>query len=153
MRRARGFSLLEIVIVVVIIGVIGAIAIPRLSRASQGVRVGAFAADLNTFSKAIDRYELESGQDAPDTVTGKLPVELHDYINQKDWEELTPLGGYWDIERDEHGVTLAIGVHYLGVSGDVPDLRDLDREIDDGNLSTGRFQRLDTRRFYLIIEP
>lgn len=68
-QRARGFSLIELVIVVVIIGIIAAIAIPRLSRGSEGAADSALIADLAVLRNAIDLYDTEHVGTKP-TVAG-----------------------------------------------------------------------------------
>lgn len=57
--RARGFSLIELVIVVVIIGIIAAIAVPRMSRGAEGAATSAIARDLSVLNKAADLYAAE----------------------------------------------------------------------------------------------
>ena len=58
-RVARGFSLIELVIVVVILGIIGAIAIPRMSRGAEGAKDSALISDLAVLRSAIDLYQTE----------------------------------------------------------------------------------------------
>lgn len=153
MRASRGFSLVELVIVVMIIGVIGAIAIPRLSRGSEGARINAFVAELNTFAKGIDRYVIENGNRFSDASTGRMPAELSDYLHENAWQGETPIGGYWDVEsHDTGGYALAVGVHFMNVPVDHDAAEQADRMIDDGDLKAGAFQQLDRDRFYLILQ-
>jgi general secretion pathway protein G len=56
---ARGFSLIELVIVVVIIAIIGAIAIPKMSRGAQGAGDSALIQDLAVMRAAVDLYNTE----------------------------------------------------------------------------------------------
>lgn len=58
-RKARAFSLVELVIVVVIIGVIAAIAVPRISRGARGAGESALRGDLAAMRNAIDLYAAE----------------------------------------------------------------------------------------------
>ena len=152
MRSGRGFSRIELVIVVMIIGVIGAIAIPRLSRGSEGARINAFVSELNTFAKLIEQYELETGDDVSDSTTGRMPAELKGYLHQNSWEGPTPIGGHWDIEKDDNGVSLAVGVHFDGERVDLEAVQAVDEIVDDGNTKTGHFRALDDERYYLILE-
>jgi len=69
MRRSRGFSLLELVIVVSIIGIIAAIAIPRFSRATAGATDAALTGDLAVMRSAIEMFAAEHGGMLP-TLTG-----------------------------------------------------------------------------------
>ncbi|MBX2852858.1 MAG: hypothetical protein KTR15_14070 [Phycisphaeraceae bacterium] len=145
--------MIELVIVVVIIGVLGAIAIPRLSRGSEGARVNAFVAELNTFAKGIDRYRVENGTDIADSSTGDMPAELSDYLHENAWEGETPIGGFWDVESNGiGGYGLAVGVHFIGGSVDKDAVEQVDRLIDDGDMNTGAFRQLSSDRFYLILE-
>lgn len=59
MRRERGFSLVELVVVIVIIGILAAIAIPRLSRGATGAGQSAVAANLSMVRSAISIYATE----------------------------------------------------------------------------------------------
>lgn len=68
-RKARGFSLIELVIVVVIIGIIAAIAIPRLSRGSAGAADSAVSGNLAVLRNAIDLYATEHGGSYPALAT------------------------------------------------------------------------------------
>lgn len=152
MRGSRGFSLVELVIVVMIIGVLGAIAIPRLSRGSEGASINAFVAELNTFAGVIDRYQVETGNAIADSSTGKLPSELSDYLHANSWQGQTPLGGQWDIESNDNGVSLAVGVHYQTTRADSDAMQQVDQIMDDGNLETGAFRFLAAGRYYLVLE-
>ena len=67
--KARGFSLVELVIVVVIIGVIAAIAIPRISRGARGAGDASLRATLMGIRNAIDMYAAEHGGAFPDGAT------------------------------------------------------------------------------------
>ena len=63
--RARGFSLIELVIVVVIIGIIAAIAIPRMSRGSAGAQDATLTANLRVLRNAIDLFSTEHNNGFP----------------------------------------------------------------------------------------
>lgn len=71
-----------------------------------------------------------------------------------DFEAGTPIGGVWDTEYNDNGVTAAVGVHFM----DPDELQDdasmlvIDAPFDDGDLATGLFQKLAEGRFNVIVE-
>ena len=153
MLNRRGFSLVELVIVVMIIGIIGAIAIPRLSRGSEGARINAFVAELDTFAKGIDLYVIENGNEFADSSTGVMPTELRGYLHANAWKGETPIGGYWDVESNGiGGHELSVGVHFMGMPVDEDAAQQVDDMMDDGDLTTGAFQKIAADRFYLILQ-
>ncbi|MEM9347970.1 MAG: prepilin-type N-terminal cleavage/methylation domain-containing protein [Planctomycetota bacterium] len=152
MFRSRGFSLIELVIVVVIIGILSAIALPRISRGSEGAGINAFVSEINTFAMLMDQYQIETGSMVADSATGVIPVELKDYLDANSWSGGTPLGGEWDVESNDSGVTLAVGVHYQNGFANIYGLKQVDTIIDDGDLTTGAFRFIGARRYYLVLQ-
>jgi general secretion pathway protein G len=64
-RIARGFTLIEILIVVVILGILAAIVIPELSSASRQAREGVLRDDLRFMREQITRYMIQHDDDPP----------------------------------------------------------------------------------------
>ena len=79
-RKAKGFSLVELVIVVVIIGVIAAIAVPRISRGARGAGDASLRGTLAGLRNAIDMYAAEHGGTFP---TGLNSGEVVDRLTKK----------------------------------------------------------------------
>ena len=146
------FTLVEILIVVVILGILAAIVVPRFADASNEARRGAFISSLKTYANACEYFIAREGQYPPDGSSGVMPAGFDSYVDQAEFESPTPLGGVWDTEFNDSGVTSAVGVHFFG--DPVPDdMLQIDEIFDDGDLSTGLFQQLAADRFYYIIEP
>lgn len=150
---ATGFTLVEILIVVVILGILAALVLPAFLGATDEARKGAFIKNLKSLADAAEIVAVRTGQYPADSSSGAFPPELAGYIREDDWTRGTPLGGVWDVERNDNGVTSAVGVHFQNVPtpGDAF-MADIDQRIDDGDLDTGVFRRLnDPTRFYWVI--
>ncbi len=65
----------------------------------------------------------------------------------------TPVGGVWDVEFEDNGVGLAVGVHFDGTGGPPrePEMVAIDAGLDDGDLTTGHFRRLAADRYYWVV--
>lgn len=91
-RVARGFSLIELVIVVVILGIIGAIAIPRMSRGAEGAKDSALISDLAVLRSAIDLYQTEHEGKFP--TVADIATQLTQYTDIAGNTSATKTGAY-----------------------------------------------------------
>jgi general secretion pathway protein G len=66
---ARGFTLVEIMVVVVIIGILGALVVPKLMGRTGESRVTATKVDISTLMQALKLYKLDN-QRYPTTEQG-----------------------------------------------------------------------------------
>lgn len=146
-----GFTLVEILVVVVILGILAAIVLPQFASATDDARYNAFITDLNALTKAVSAYENIHGL-PPDGDSGVMPGELDIYMSAERYERPTPLGGVWDVEVEESGVVLAVGVHFNGdQTPSTGILSRIDEMIDDGDLSTGSFREIAADRYYNVL--
>ena len=148
----RAFTLVEILSVIVILGVLAAIVVPAFAGAADDARVGAFVSTMRTHAKTIDVHTVRTGSYPADSSSGDLPPELAPTVDPADWESGTPLGGVWDFEFNDHGLTAAIGVHFN--SGPGPGdavMHRVDATFDDTDLSAGAFRKLAGDRYYLVL--
>lgn len=69
LHRARGFTLIEIMVVVVIMGVLAALVVPRLMGRTDDARILAAKQDIATLMQALKLYRLDN-QRFPTTEQG-----------------------------------------------------------------------------------
>ena len=141
---------MEIMVVVAIIGLLASMAIPSFAKARTESRITCFANDVRKACDYAELYAMEHGGYPPDKYPGVSPFGLEDYIKQLDWAEPTPIGGRWDWDSGSVGITA--GVTVIGNDLSLADLRQVDRKLDDGNLTTGMFRRTGAGGYTYIIE-
>lgn len=140
--------------VVFIISAIAALAVPALKQVSLEARSVTVANDLRVFSGAFQAYVHDRGDwPAASDGTGTFPPGMDGYLSQTNWERLTPIGGRytWNPNSLQQGeryraVIVIATVDEDKVTTDRRQLEDLDRRLDDGDLTTGVF-RLGYRNF------
>lgn len=150
--RTNGFTLVEILIVVVILGILAAVVFPLFGDIHKNVEQTAFISDLRVFVDAANMYHAKENVYLEDASSGEVPTGFAPYIDTEVWERTTPITGVWDTELDSYGVTSALGVHFNGVTP--PDdtyMLQIDDIYDDNDLTTGRFRKLASDRFYHVI--
>ncbi len=96
-RAARGFTLLEIMVVVVIIGILGALIAPQIFGQVEKARVAKAKQDIRTIESALEMYRLDNFR-YPSTDQGlKALVERPTDSSVRNWKP----GGYIkDLEKD-----------------------------------------------------
>jgi prepilin-type N-terminal cleavage/methylation domain-containing protein len=151
--RPKGFTLVEIMVAVVIIGVLAALAIPAFQRTQRASRNARAINDLRVFVQAFEIYNTQHGG-WPDTaapgVMPTLPNSIADILRAASWQGTTVLGGQWQWDN-ALGSAGDAGVCVVGVTALDPQLTELDAKLDDGNLTTGRFQKTSATRVIYIL--
>ena len=146
-RRSAGFTLVEIMIVVVIIGFLASMAIPAFQRVRRNVQNTAFANDLRLARNAAEQYIMEVGTYPPDGAAG-MPSELSPSMPSRINDGPTPVGGVWDWDYEQFGFKAGISVYKP--TADAAQMQEVDRLVDDGDLSTGYFRARSQGYIYVI---
>src|SRR5436190_10141022 len=92
LRRSRGFTLIELMVVLVIIGVLAALIVPNMLDRADDARVTAAKTDVNNLMQALKLYRLdnlrypstEQGLQALVTkpTTGTIPPNWRPYLDK-----------------------------------------------------------------------
>ena len=148
-RRLAAFTLVEIMIVVVIIGLLAAIAIPAFQRVQQSSQNSRFISDLRTFAQGFETYATKNGGWPPNAGTGVVPVGMSGEIKDSAWTTgKNSVGGRWNWDFNLNGITASISC--VGVTASDAQMTAIDAKIDDGDLTTGNFQKVNGRFMYIL---
>jgi len=138
-----GFSLVELALVVVIIAMLNAIAIPAIARIQSEVYATRLAQDFRVIRDSLEVALSELGNPPPDGLPGRHPKNLLPYLPAEVMKR-SITNAEWDWENwagrkrnFELGMTLRMR---RGLEND-PLMQRVDATIDDGDLSTGSFQK------------
>lgn len=139
-------------IVVVIIGVVASIAIPAFTRIRMNSRNTRFIEDLQVFSRAFETYAAKNGTWPASAALGVVPTGMSGELRDTKWKETNTVGGRWRwiyVRSGRSGFALVLT---SGVTASDAQMLEVDKKIDDGNLSTGMFVRSSAGQFIYFLQ-
>ena len=147
----RGMTLVEILLAVTIIALLSAFIIPVVNVAVRSRENAECANKLRTAVEAFELYAAETGGYPDDQTPGVTPPEMaayyFPYFKIGWWGDTTELGGNWDWDNGYH---FKFSVSISAPTRSEAQMTDFDRLIDDGDLSSGNFRKVETQYHYII---
>ncbi|HVR34492.1 MAG TPA: hypothetical protein VMS21_01430 [Methylomirabilota bacterium] len=111
---------------------------------------GRYISDLRLAVAAFELFAVENNGYPEEVPPGIVPEGMASYLPKRmNWTLETSIGGQWDWDHLQFGVTAGVSV-YLPLAS-VEQMRRVDRQIDDGDLATGMF-RTRTSGYISVIE-
>ena len=145
-------------VVVVIIGFLAAAGLPGYRHLTMRSKVTALENDLRQFSTAFQTYALQQGHWPADGDPQVTPPELANAL-PSNFSHPSPIGGVykWNYDVPADGVPVKAALIVQTTAGNaVSDDQDLflmiDRQMDDGNLTTGNIQTGSTNSLVFVVE-
>ncbi|MDI1250814.1 MAG: prepilin-type N-terminal cleavage/methylation domain-containing protein [Lacunisphaera sp.] len=134
-RRIQAFTLVEIMIVVVIIGLLAAMAIPAFQRSRLRSQAARLTNDFRQIDSAFQRYLLENGTAPAAAGLGVVPTGMTGYLPTA-FTSTSPLGGNYQWS----GPSAYVVLRNSNATDTIMQM--VDTALDDGDLTTGEFQKL-----------
>lgn len=75
-RAARGFTLIEVLMVVAALAIIAGVVVPQVNSVVDDARNAAVLKDLREFTFAIERYRIDHNGGTPDKIQNDMLIQL-----------------------------------------------------------------------------
>lgn len=140
----RGSSLLELVVYIAILGIIFISAI-RVRNHVDKANIASVVATARNINVIATKIYAKTGAWPPDQDNSICPPEMKSHLKSNVFPNDTPIGGRWDWNGPDTTVGNLTGISLKfnpATSADSTILLEIDRLIDDGNLSTGDCQKI-----------
>ncbi len=153
--HSRAFSLIELLIVIAILGILAALSTASVASATLDTRRTAFVSELRVLVQAATLHLVREGRPVRQAPPGTLHADLIPFLPPQSADSaVSPIGGEWHLINNTLGVQSGAGIVFTGRGPTRDDsfMARIDQMIDDGNLTTGIFQKLDSNAYYYIAQ-
>jgi type II secretory pathway pseudopilin PulG len=124
------------------------LAIPAMQRVQLSGKNTRFVNDLRIFVQSFEQYALENGTWPPNVGAGLVPANMTTALHISVWTSVNTVGGRWNWDRGINGITAAVST--VTVTAPDSQMQTIDAKIDDGDLTTGIFQKVNGRFSYIL---
>jgi general secretion pathway protein G len=111
MKRGKGFTLVELLVVMAIIGILVAIAVPQLQKAPVRAKEAVLREDLFTFRSCLDQYYADKGH-YPETLQTLVTDK---YIRKIPIDPFTKSADTWQVVMEEPDSSETAGPEAPGI--------------------------------------
>lgn len=138
-HHPQGLVLVELMLFLFVLVLTATLALTALSRIRRQARLAQWGADLQSFAGVFEKIRAESGR-WPETAAAVGPR-----LQETGWGGAPAFGGEHGWKPPQAGglpgrITLTAFSPHFPLTLTRSDLLALDRQIDDGDLTTGRFR-------------
>lgn len=109
MKRASGFTLIEVMVVIVILGVLAALIVPNVIGRSEKAKIDTTQIALKGVAGALDQYKLDNGH-FPTMQEGGLDALVNQPATAKNWMP----GGYVKVVILKTAGKMIFNMSFLG---------------------------------------
>ena len=153
-KKNMGFTLIELLVSIAIISILAGFAIPAYFSYRDNAKLSVIASDLRTFGIGFEAYISTNGCYPPDS-HDDAPYNLKNGYGTEDflpigaWTTPPAWGGFYNWEGPN--TYPYAGISLFGTTAPQSTMSQLDRMMDDGDLSTGKFRQTPNGRYTYIV--
>jgi type II secretory pathway pseudopilin PulG len=160
-RSNRAVGMVELMVVITILSMLMTVIAPSYVRIQRKARAAAMVNDFRVFSSVFLSHAHEVGSWPAETPSGVVPSEIKSTELRGDsWTRVTAIGGKFDWEYNQihNGTRYRAAIAISDAVGaplliDLEMFEEMDKALDDGNLTTGNFVLGFGNCPLLILEP